>query len=511
MEKFIYEDWFRPTETNYIIHCGKTGSGKTYNAIQRLKEVGSGVYLAPLRLLAFEIYDKLNSEGHRCNLVTGEEQIESRNAKITSSTIEMLNYSEHHEVVVIDEAFMLGDKDRGKSWLRAIVKSKANEVHIITSEESLDLIAQLLTITSRNYKVVNYEMLQQFKFTESKFVLNSNMPNKGVFVTFSRLDVLLNKKKLENLGKSVSILYGNLPPEVKKKQIDLFISGEAQLMVCTDVIGMGVNVPCDYIVFLTNEKFDGEKVRKLNPTEVRQISGRTGRYGLSSNNSFVSATNNHALADIKQKYETKVTIKKTFLGLDYDMFCALGNKATIKQRISHFIKSDIIPPTLSNHVVKEPVTRYLEIEPIVQNKEFDLATQWAFLTAPVKRNNMDYFRTIVRRYKTDKVLFIPSNVDIMADTFWLENKISEIELFLNLSRNLNHESNEKDFVMDIKTKMIAELDRILLDKKLATKKKCKLCDTKLDITYPHPYCNPCYKEKISYNYDNHDYSFYRHS
>ncbi|MEK6882872.1 MAG: helicase-related protein, partial [Nanoarchaeota archaeon] len=266
MAKFIYEDWFTPTETNYIIHCGKTGSGKTFNAIKRLKEVGSGVYLAPLRLLAWEIYEKLNSEGFRCDLVTGEEQIIGSNSKIISCTIEMLNYSHEHEVVIIDEAFMLGDRDRGKSWLKAIIKAKAKEVHIITSEESLELIKQILSITGRKHEVVNYEMLQQFTFTETKFVTSTKMAHRGVFFTFSRMDVLINKLKLENLGYNVSILYGNLPPEVKKKQIELFVSGINDLMVCTDVIGMGINIPCDYIVFLNNEKFDGEKVRKLTPT-----------------------------------------------------------------------------------------------------------------------------------------------------------------------------------------------------------------------------------------------------
>ena len=281
-QQYPYKTWFDGGNTKYIIHCGKTGSGKTYNAIKRLKEVGSGVYLAPLRLLALEIYEKLNSEGLRCNLLTGEEQDISEHAKIMSSTIEMLDYSKHHEIVVIDEAFMLGDRDRGKAWLRAIIKAKATEVHIITSEESLLLISDLLTMTGRKFELKRYEMLQKFKFSNNIFVPSKNMPPKGVFVTFSRIDVLVNKMRLQKLGKSVSVLYGNLPPEVKKRQIEEFMNGNNELLVCTDVIGMGINVPCDYIVFLKHEKFDGIKNRTLLPTEVRQISGRTGRFGISS-------------------------------------------------------------------------------------------------------------------------------------------------------------------------------------------------------------------------------------
>ncbi len=37
---------------------GPTNSGKTYNAMQKLKKANSGLYLAPLRLLALEGYEE---------------------------------------------------------------------------------------------------------------------------------------------------------------------------------------------------------------------------------------------------------------------------------------------------------------------------------------------------------------------------------------------------------------------------------------------------------------------
>ena len=38
-----------------------------------MKVAESGLYLAPLRLLALEVFDKLNIEGVPCSLKTGEE------------------------------------------------------------------------------------------------------------------------------------------------------------------------------------------------------------------------------------------------------------------------------------------------------------------------------------------------------------------------------------------------------------------------------------------------------
>jgi ATP-dependent RNA helicase SUPV3L1/SUV3 len=56
-----------------VAHLGPTNSGKTYNALQRLKKAESGVYCAPLRLLAWEIHARLNTNGTPCGLRTGQE------------------------------------------------------------------------------------------------------------------------------------------------------------------------------------------------------------------------------------------------------------------------------------------------------------------------------------------------------------------------------------------------------------------------------------------------------
>ena len=74
-KKRLNELWFNESNSSYFIHVGVTNSGKTHKCIERLKQSSSGVYLAPLRLLAWEIYDKLIEDGVPCNLITGEEKI----------------------------------------------------------------------------------------------------------------------------------------------------------------------------------------------------------------------------------------------------------------------------------------------------------------------------------------------------------------------------------------------------------------------------------------------------
>ena len=504
----LSETWQSNTETNYVIHVGKTNSGKTYNALQRLKEVGGGIYLAPLRLLAWEVYDRLNNEGSRCSLVTGEEQIEYSNAKITSATIEMASYSKEYEMAIIDESFMIGDKDRGKSWLNAMLNIKAKEIHIIINEEALELVTKILDLTDRGYEIKKYEMLQKFKFAEKNFIFSKNIPKRGVFVTFSRINVLINKMKIENLGFNVSALYGNLPPEIKKKQIEDFIEGRTDMLVTTDVIGMGINVPCDYIIFLETEKFDGITNRALNSMEVRQIAGRTGRYGLSNEDSFVSSVNSQQLKFIKGKYQENYTVRLAYFGLTYEIFSSFPEDMLIKDRINYFKNIDFIPSRLKGIVLKEDVQKYLSIESLIEVHKFDLKTAWHLLTAPTKYNNEEYFKGLIHYYAQNKTLKLPHIQNDYLEAKSLEDVISEVELYLNLTRHLNHDSDKTEKIKKDKEMLIEKLTTILLDKKLARKKSCKLCPTLLDITYPYGYCKDCYNKKFrsryTYNYNDFD-------
>ena len=501
---FITRMFYRKVETNYTIHCGKTNSGKTYNAIEALKQSESGVYLAPLRLLAWEIADKLNEQGFSCSLVTGEEQIIKDDALFISSTIEMLNYDSFYDTVVIDEAFMIGDRDRGKSWTKAILDCNANNVHIIVNHEALNVITEILGLTGRRYKVEMYEMLQKFKFADKPMTYSKDLKPRGVFVTFSRMGVLINKMKLEELGKNVSVLYGNLPPETKKTQIENFISGKTELLVTTDVIGMGLNIPCDYICFLDIEKYDGISNRNITPTEIKQIAGRTGRYGMSSDDSFVSANHVDKLNYIASNYHRQRDVKKAYVGFDFDMFCSFPEFMSVAKRVDSFLKIDFIPTSLHNYITKESVEKYISICDLVDRPKFSIDVKWTFLTAPIKESIINYFSSCVYTYEIYGEIRPPSVDRTYADIKRLEDNICEIELYLNLSRTLNHDAAQKEKYKTIKYELIEKLNLMLLEKK-GLKKKCKLCTEMLSISYPYPYCQPCYNNKVRRDYDDYDY------
>lgn len=75
---------------------------------------------------------------------------------------------------------------------------------------------------------------------------------------------------------------------MRQNEARRFRDGETSVVVATDAIGMGLNLPIRRVVFLETEKFDGMRRRGLTATEYKQIAGRAGRYGKYEEGFFVS-------------------------------------------------------------------------------------------------------------------------------------------------------------------------------------------------------------------------------
>ncbi|MCA1319449.1 RNA helicase [Bacillus tianshenii] len=290
-------------DIRYILHVGETNTGKTYQALQRMQEAESGLYLAPLRLLALEVYDVLNAGGIPCTLKTGEEEKIEPGAKHISSTVEMFYEKDFYEVVVIDEAQMIADKDRGFSWYKAITKANAKEVHIIGSYNMQAMILQLLG--DADVEVHHYKRDTPLQVESRMFTL-SDAKKGDALVCFSRKKVLETASSLQQRGYSVSMIYGSMPPETRKKQMQDFINGKTSIIIATDAIGMGLNLPIRRIVFLQNEKFDGTRRRRLTSQEVKQIAGRAGRKGIYNIGKVAFTGDIPAMAQLLEKKDQEV-------------------------------------------------------------------------------------------------------------------------------------------------------------------------------------------------------------
>jgi len=256
---------------------GPTNSGKTYTAMQELMGVDSGTYLAPLRLLALENYEFLKEKNIAASLMTGEEEIFDEEAGHICSTIEMLNFNLEVDVSVIDEVQMLDDDDRGWAWVNAILGTPASKVIMTGSVNALEIVKKIATYLGEELEIVKFKRKNPLTVNTKQTVLR-DIKKATALIAFSRKDVLGLKAKLSKFHK-VSVLYGNLSPEVRREEAKRFREGQSDILIATDAIAMGLNLPIKHLLFTTDTKFDGVEKRKLTPNEVIQIAGRAGRYG----------------------------------------------------------------------------------------------------------------------------------------------------------------------------------------------------------------------------------------
>ena len=269
----------RAIKRKIIIHLGDTNTGKTYNAIERLKSAKKGIYLSPLRILALENYEKLNNEGVPCDLITGEEEIINENSTHVSCTIEKANLNEEYDIAVIDEIQMIGDSMRGMAWSRALLGLRCKEIHVCGALNTKELLEKILTDCNDDYEINEYTRNTPLEVEYKNFSYNDTKEGDAI-VVFSKKRVLEIAQSYSEKGIKASIIYGDLPPEVRKMQYAEFLNKETKVLVTTDAIGMGVNLPIRRIIFMSVSKYDGEEVRELTSQEVKQVAGRAGRKGI---------------------------------------------------------------------------------------------------------------------------------------------------------------------------------------------------------------------------------------
>lgn len=257
-----------------VAHLGPTNSGKTHDALAFLARGGRGVYAGPLRMIAQEAHRRLASRlgDDRVGLVTGEER-SNEHAPILCCTVEMA--PTRGEVLVLDEVQWADDPERGSAWTRLLLAGEYRHVLLLGALDAEPLV--LRAFPQAEIKVFERKLPLEFVGERS---LRSLTPG-TVVVAFSRKAVIALSGEINRLHPGrVSVLYGAMPLGSRREEIDRFASGAADIAVATDVLGHGVNLPCETLLFAETTKFDGQERRELLPWELAQIAGRAGRFGL---------------------------------------------------------------------------------------------------------------------------------------------------------------------------------------------------------------------------------------
>lgn len=478
----------RAMQRHFILHIGGTNTGKTYAGFQRLRKARTGVYLAPLRLLALEAQETLLDMGVACSLTTGEEEDRSEGDTHVAATAEKLDLSVSYEVAVIDECQMISDPERGFAWTRAILGVLAPEIHLCAAPEARDLLIRIIESTGDTWEEIRHLRKVPLICMDRPIAFDDVRPGDAL-ITFSKIGVLSIAEDLRSQGKEPAIIYGALPYSTRRKQMEGFLAGDMEYVVSTDAIGMGLNLPIRRIIFMDTQKFDGVERRELRPAEIQQIAGRAGRYGL-YDKGYVGATEDPGF--IREGLEAVVPpLQRAVAGFSE---LVLQVEHDLLEVLTEWNKMPTSAP-----YVKMDVSRYITLIGKLRAEGFTLTREQELRCGNIpfdetEEELLQLFYAFLRCLKQGETLprpELPENVKYTLPM--LELYCRKLDLYFSFAKAFGC-AVDRQALYDKREEVAEQINQILLYNLKNNIRFCARCGAPLPLHQSGRLCNSCYRK-----------------
>lgn len=486
-------EWYlraRMDRRKIIFHGGPTNSGKTYNALLRLKEAKKGLYLGPLRLLAAEVYETLTSAGIYTSLFTGQEKRIVPFSTHAAATVEMAPTDSDFDIVVIDEIQMIADAYRGYAWTRAFLGIRCKEIHLCGGMEAEAIARKIAESCGDEFELHKYERFADLTIASASIAETSgskgsyrNVQPGDCVVAFSKNDIFAIKREIEETtAHKCCVIYGTLPPETRTEQARRFNNpdSEYKVLVASDAIGMGLNLNIRRIIFNSIYKSDGEAIVRLDHSSIKQISGRAGRRNSPFPNGEVTCRDPKDLPYIRQMLSTEIapvtkagllptaphiamfseSLEKYGLSKDFDKL----DKILVQFSDMATVKGDYF---LCRQTPMKLIARYL------RDLQISIEDKYTLTMAPVQSQNqesMAVLRKFAIKYAASQtagltVSMLPKPAKTFDDLSQLCSTYNELELFLWLHNRFPANANvvEQQSALAMKEKAIKYINKGLSD------------------------------------------------
>jgi superfamily II RNA helicase len=350
---------------SHVIVNTPTGSGKSLIALgAHVAAISTGVrsfYTAPIKALVSEKFFALCKDlgAENVGMMTGDAAINSA-APVVCATAEIvanmaLRSGDRADIgqVVMDEFHFYGDPDRGWAWqvpllelLRAqfvlmsatlgqtasveegLLRRTGRSVAVVRSATRpvplrFEYRSTPLNETIESLLLVDQAPLYVVHFTQAQAVAEAQALTSAQVTTRPEREAI--SKALEEFrfapgfGKTLSRLlhhgigihHGGMLPKYRRLVERLTQAGLLKVVVGTDTLGVGVNLPLRTVVLTGFAKYDGTISRLLSARELHQIAGRAGRAGYDTSGLVVVQATEHVIENEQAVKKASGDVRRT--------------------------------------------------------------------------------------------------------------------------------------------------------------------------------------------------------
>ena len=330
---------------------GDVGSGKTIVALMvmllALENGFQACLMAPTEILASQHYATLKEQiegmGINLALLTGSTKISERR-KIyasladgslqivvgTHALIESKVVFKNLGLAIIDEQHRFGVAQRSKFWEKTEVPphtlvmtaTPIPRTLAMTQYGDLD-VSKIDELPPGRKPVKTYHVYQDDRFRIMRFMQRQIAEGRQIYVVYpiikesEKTDMIALQEGYEALlhdfpepKYKLCVCHGQLSAEDKDFEMQRFINRNAQIMVATTVIEVGVNVPNATVMIIEN-------ANRFGLSQLHQLRGRVGR---GADQSFCILITDHNISqDAKKRMETMVNSNDGFEIAEVDL------------------------------------------------------------------------------------------------------------------------------------------------------------------------------------------------
>lgn len=338
-----------------VILATPTGSGKSLVALgmhfKALAEGKRSYYTCPIKALVSEKFFALcNDFGpENVGMMTGDASV-NKDAPIICCTAEILSNLALEgfdqapvEYAICDEFHYYADPERGVAWQiplltlsnttfllmsatigdttrfeNSLVELTHKDVALVKGGERpvpLDFeyretpihetVYDLITAHKYPIYVVNFTQRECVEQSQNLMSVNfcTREEKKVIEEAFRgfRFDSPFGKDVKRYISHGIGLHHAGLLPKYRLLVEKLTQQGLLKVIMGTDTLGVGINVPIRTVLFTKLCKFDGVKVGILSTRDFKQIAGRAGRKGYDQEGSVVCQAPDHVIENKKME------------------------------------------------------------------------------------------------------------------------------------------------------------------------------------------------------------------